>query len=316
MRNLSIFYFIAMAFLPIIANTTNYHIKNHVDSNYQNLELTFVNDDRVIDKPAYLLYNGQGEHVRYYEMLEHCQRSDVILFGELHNNPISHWLQFELTKDLHDRIGEHLILGAEMLETDNQLLLDEYLQEIISERNFIAEAKLWHNYQTDYKPLVEFARENGLVFIATNIPRRYASLVHRRGFEALEELSLVAKSYIAPLPILYDAGLPAYQAMLDMADLPAHAGENLPKAQAIKDATMAHFINKNRTPNGPFIHFHGAYHSNHYEGITWYLRQLDETIDVVTISTVEQDDIQRFNPEHVGLADYIIVVAKTMTKTY
>ncbi len=285
---------------------SNAPVENNVPSPY----------DPVIDKPAYILYNAKGEPARYSELVERSLRSDVILFGELHNNPISHWLQLELTMDLHDQIGEHLRLGAEMFEADNQILLDEYLQNLITERNFVAEAKLWNNYQTDYKPLVEFARENGLAFIATNIPRRYASLVHREGFEALDSLSPAAKSYIAPLPILYDAELPAYKAMLDMAGMPAHGGENLPKAQAIKDATMAHFISKNISRNGIFLHFHGAYHSNHYEGITWYLRQLDETIDVVTISTIEQVDIHGFNPEHIGLADFIIVVPKNMTKTY
>jgi uncharacterized iron-regulated protein len=29
--------------------------------------------------------------------------------------------------------------------------------------------QLWSNYQTDYRPLVDFAKENNLRFIATNI---------------------------------------------------------------------------------------------------------------------------------------------------
>ncbi len=267
-------------------------------------------------KPAYLLFDGQGVEVDYSQMLEQASHADMILFGELHNNPIAHWLQLELTSDLFDMKGQQLTLGAEMFEADNQLILEEYLAGTITERNFTAEAKLWNNYQTDYRPLVEFAREHGLRFIATNIPRRYASLVHREGFEALEELSDQAKSYIAPLPILYDPELPAYKAMLEMTGLPAHANENFPKAQAIKDATMAHFIYTNLQGGGTFLHFHGAYHSNHYEGITWYLRQLSDRANIMTISTVEQDDPSVLSEEHLGLADVIIVVPTTMTKTY
>ena len=243
-------------------------------------------------------------------------QTKLVLFGELHNNPIAHWLQLELTRDLFDKVGDKLVLGAEMFETDNQMLLDEYLTGLITERNFRAEAKLWRNYETDYRPLVEFAREHELAFIATNIPRRYAALVHREGFEALQELPAGAQKLIAPLPVPYDPELPGYRAMLEMTGLPAHGSENLPKAQAIKDATMAHFIYQNLNRQGIFIHLHGTYHSNHFEGIVWYLRELDEKLPLITIATVEQQQVETLDEEHLGLADIILVVPVTMTKTY
>lgn len=269
-----------------------------------------------LDKPAYVLYDNTGARVTYSELLEKALQSDVVLFGELHNNPISHWLQIELTRDLHYAKKDKLRLGAEMFEADNQLILNEYLADVITERNFTAEAKLWNNYQTDYKPLVEFARENALVFIATNIPRRYASVVHRQGFEGLEDLDPEARQFIAPLPVAYDPNLPAYKAMLEMGGMPGHVNENFPKAQAIKDATMAHFIYQHMRSESVFLHFHGAYHSNHYEGIMWYLKQLNKKMSIVTISTVEQGDPRIMNPDHLGLADFIIVVPASMTKTY
>lgn len=267
-------------------------------------------------KPAYILYNQQGQQVDYSMMLQKALASDVVLFGELHNNPISHWLQLELTHGLFDSLGQGLVLGAEMFETDNQLIIDEYFGGIVSERNFRAEAKLWNNYETDYRPLLEFARENELRFIATNIPRRYAALVNREGFEGLQNLDSRALSLIPPLPVPYDPDLPGYRAMLEMSGMPAHGNENLPKAQAIKDATMAHFIYQNRTGGGVFLHFHGAYHSNNDEGIVWYLQQLSERITIMTISTVEQEDIDTLEEDHIGLADFIIVVPARMTKTY
>ena len=203
-----------------------------------------------------------------------------------------------------------------MFESDNQLILNEYLAGMITERNFNAEAKLWSNYSTDYKPLVEFAKENNLEFIATNIPRRYASLVHREGFESLKNLDKKAKKLIPPLPVPYDAELPGYKAMLDMPGLPAHGSENFPKAQAIKDATMAHFILNNFRENITFLHFNGAYHSNNYEGIIWYLAQYGKDDGIMTISTVEQSDIDSLEESHIGIADFIIVVNSNMTKTY
>lgn len=265
---------------------------------------------------AYQLFDRDGRLVDFGQMLEKSAQTQVVLFGELHNNPIAHWLQLELTRELAEKIGQQLVLGAEMFEADNQLILNEYLSGLINERNFTAEAKLWNNYATDYKPLVELAKEKGIPFIATNIPRRYAALVNRQGFEGLENLSDEAKRYIAPLPPAYDPDLPGYKAMLEMTGMPAHTSENFPKAQAIKDATMAHFIYKNLNRSGVFVHFHGTYHSNNYEGIYWYLRQLDEKLQMVTIATVEQDDISALEEANMRLADFIIAVPRTMTKTY
>jgi uncharacterized iron-regulated protein len=58
--------------------------------------------------------------------MEKAQQADVFFFGELHNNPIAHWMQLELTQALHEAKEGKVILGAEMFETDNQVLIDEY----------------------------------------------------------------------------------------------------------------------------------------------------------------------------------------------
>ncbi len=268
------------------------------------------------DLKAFRIFDKNGVGVDFSRMVQASNASQIVLFGELHNNPISHWLQLELTRALFEEKEDSLMLGMEMFEADNQLLIDEYFSGLIAGRNFETEARLWNNYNTDIKPLLEFARENNLRLIATNIPRRYAALVNRNGFEGLEELSAEAKRFVAPLPIEYDPSLPGYKAMLEMGGMPAHANENFPKAQAIKDATMAHFILASLSPGSTFIHFHGAFHSNNYEGIVWYLLQAQPSLSIVTISTVEQEQVNTLDEENTGIADFIIVVPHTMTKTY
>jgi len=133
-------------------------------------------------------------------MLDGVKDADVVMFGELHNNPICHWFQYELTKDLHELKKNAPILGAEMFEADNQLIIDEYLKGQINEKNFKKESKVWLNFETDYKPLLDYAKTNHLKFITTNIPRRYASLVHSRGIEALDSLEKEAYKWIVLLP--------------------------------------------------------------------------------------------------------------------
>lgn len=280
------------------------------------LAMFFVFTAFKTNKPAYLLFNEKGKKVKYDKMLNQAKDADIVLFGELHNNPVSHWLQLELTKDLYNLKDSNLVLGAEMFESDNQLILDEYFGGLIPPTKFEAEARLWNNYKTDYKPLVEFARENNLRFVATNVPRRYASLVNSKGFEGLEELSDEAKTFLPPLPVLYDPELPAYKNMLNMEGMGSHVNENFPKAQAIKDATMAHFILENWLPGKLLIHYHGAYHSDNFESIYWYLKQQNPDLNIVTITTVSQKNILELTEKNTGKAHFTICVDEDMTTTY
>ncbi|WP_297096214.1 ChaN family lipoprotein [uncultured Draconibacterium sp.] len=267
------------------------------------------------DKPAYLLYNKDGKTVKYEKMLKAIEDADIVLFGELHDNPISHWLQLELTKELYQQNGKNLVLGAEMFESDNQVIMDEYLSGKISNRNFEDEIRLWPNYKTDYKPLVEFAKDSGLYFVATNVPRRYASLVNSKGFEGLEELSDEAKTFLPPLPPAYDPTLNCYASMMNMEGMGSHVTENFPKAQAIKDATMAHFILKNWEPGKVLLHYHGAYHSQNFESIYWYLKHENPSLKIVTIHSVTQDNISELTEKNTGQADFTICVDEDMTRT-
>ncbi len=271
-----------------------------------------------IFKQAYQLYDKEGKSTSYEALLIKAAEADIILFGELHDNPICHWLQLELSKDLYEKKKADLVLGAEMFESDNQLLIDEYLSGKISEKSFQDEAKLWNNFKTDYKPLLKFAKENKLAFVASNVPRRYASMVYRGGFDILDSLSIDAKKLIAPMPVAYNPELKGYKDMLAMAG--AHGGgngaSNLPKAQAIKDATMAYFIGINQSAKKTLIHFNGTYHSNNFEGISWYLKKNNPAINIITIATVEQDEINDLSTDNKGLADYILTIPSSMTKTY
>lgn len=263
-------------------------------------------------KPAYVLYNAKGKKVSYKKMIRILKEKDIVLFGEYHNNAIAHWLQLEVTMALGET--RKLVLGAEMFEADNQQPLNLYLAGKLSAKGLDSNARLWRNYPTDYAPLVNYAKENKLPFIATNIPRKFASLVAKGGFGKLDSLPAAEKNWIAPLPIAYDAELPGYKKMLEM--MGGHGGENLPKAQAIKDATMAWFILQHFVPGNLFIHYNGAYHSDNYEGILWYLKQKQPGLKYGTISTVSQKDISSLLTENKGKADFIICVDEDMTNTY
>jgi uncharacterized iron-regulated protein len=267
------------------------------------------------DKPAYKIFTEKGKQASYSDILDDAKNADIVFFGEMHDNPICHWLEYELEKDLYVAKGKNLVVGAEMFESDNQLIVNEYLSKLVSDKSFEAEARLWPNYKTDYKPLIAMARDSAIRFIATDVPRRYAAMVNHSGFGILSTLDPEALKLIAPLPVKYDPELPCYKDILESMGGAMHIKDSIGQAQALKDATMAYFISKNWAPGNTFLHFNGSYHSDKFQSILWYLKKLNPSLKIMTISSVQQSDVDNLDDESKGLANYIVVVPETMTKT-
>ncbi len=264
---------------------------------------------------AFKIYRQNGKEASIKEMADVLTKMDVIMFGEMHNNPIDHWLQIELVKYLAKK--NDLILGAEMFERDDQLVLNEYLSGTIKLDHLKKEAKLWPNYDTDYSPLVEFAKENHVEFIATNVPRRYASLVSREGQLALDSLSDEAKRLLPPLPYSVDSNDLGYIDMREMMSGHGHGMsiDYLIEAQALKDYSMASSIAQNLKGDVIFVHFNGSFHSQKFAGINTYLKKLKPNTSIGVIASLESDDLI-FNDEWKELGDFIIVTNSIMTKTH
>ena len=260
---------------------------------------------------AFAFFTQNGKRTSYRKLLRKSKKADIVLFGEYHNNPIAHWLEVKLTKDL---LGKRsLILGAEMFERDNQDALDGYLEGTIDQKGLDTLAHLWKNYKTDYKPWVDLAKREKLPIVATNIPRKYANLVYKKGLQALDTLPSAERKWIVSLPFPYDGNLSQYEKMKKMA---RHNPENLPMAQAIKDATMAESIETHYKKGSLFLHLNGSYHSDFFQGIYWYLRRQNPNLKILTISTLSQSNLKKQPSEAYGQADFILVVDEDMTGSY
>lgn len=266
---------------------------------------------------AFKIYDQNGEQTGWESMLEELSRQEVVLFGEFHDNPVIHWLELKVLEQLYNR-NPNLVLGAEMFEADNQLILDEYLEGRISQSSFESEMRLWQNYQTDYKPLVEFAKEHSLRFVATNVPRRYASMVARQGMDKLVEVSEDAQNYLPELPVEVDTLTPGYSEMLTMMEGhgPEGSAMNYVAAQALKDASMSQRILHNLVPDGLLLHFNGNYHSKDYGGIYWYLKKARPDLKISTISVEQSQDQDLGLPDDSSQGDFIIVVPADFPRSY
>jgi uncharacterized iron-regulated protein len=193
-----------------------------------------------------------------------------------------------------------------------------YLNKYLSDGNLSAlkdSTKLWSNFGTDYRPVLEYAFANKMDYFAANVPRKYASMVFKKGVASLDSLPENEKQLLCPLPYAFDSTLSQYRELIQMG-LEMHAsGLNFALSQAIKDATMAWNILNALKNHQQVIHFNGAYHSDFHQSIEWYLKNYQPSITVGTISTVTQPNVSKLDPEHKGRADFIIVVDETFTKT-
>lgn len=319
---------------------------------------------KISEIQAFQIFTKDGKKVDYEKFIQSIQKSikknssqkNIILFGELHDNPIAHWLELQTTINLQQSFPK-ITLGAEMFETDQQSALNDYLNPTEtnptesqtptspmmgmpkdpSYEKLKKSVKLWNNFYTDYKPLVDFAKENKRPFIATNIPRKYATLVYKKGINSLYETPVYNTPYqsfslgknspacdtgafkpdfksLLPPIFSYDSTLKCYTDIFQMAG--GHGGQNLPMSQAVKDNTMAYNIFKNYQNSEVFIHYNGSYHSDNFQSIVWYLKNLENSVNIVTISTRTQTNVQKLDSENKGIADFIIVVPENMTRTY
>ena len=298
------------------------------------------------------LYDAKGKKVTYAKMLSAIKKElkpnqiTVVLYGEYHDNPIAHWLQYQTTADLF-QASQNMILGAEMFETNQQQALNAYLLDPDTQNNQASmfgggsdaydklkkSTQLWPNFKTDYKPLVDFAKENKLPFTATNIPRKYARLMYKGGYKALDTLPAAEKNLFAPTPFPFDSTLSCYAEISKAVGghgMPATS--NLAMSQAIKDATMASETIKtfsqltaNTSKGAPiFIHYNGCYHSDNHQSIEWYLNTYYKQnpmatqwpLKVITISTRTQVDVTTFDKSQSNIADFIIVTPESMTRTH
>jgi len=282
----------------------------------------------------YEVYTGDGERTDLDTIVARMGGVFVVFLGEQHNDPTAHALELTLLQAAHHeyRDSRRLVLGMEMFEHDVQPVLDEYLSGHIRETDFLKASRPWGRYETDYRPLVEFAKEFEIPVIATNAPSRYVSLARRRGLAALDSLmsswfSLPHETHVPDVSYLIDAPSAEYEAKFraEMADMGDHGSmpgmpsvDDMLVAQNLRDATMAFWITNGAFMKGVslLLHVNGSFHSENRLGIPEHLAftvplgsggQI-ESILVITMRPV--DNIQ--TPPEPSNDDFIILTDKAL----
>ena len=265
----------------------------------------------------YRIYDSAGKPATFAQVIEAVAASEVVFVGEIHDDPTAHAVELQLLQGAyaHRAAGQRnsppLVLSLEMFERDVQPVVDEYLADLILERHFLAASRPWKNYQTDYRPLVEFAREKKLRVVAANAPERYVNRVGRLGRDALKSLPTATLTWLAPLP--YGAASTAYADKFKAVmtgGMPggAHGNPYLLDAQALRDATMAYSIAEALKQPALVLHVNGNFHSEGRLGTPEQLRALrpQTRMLVVTVLPARGDNAQ--DAKQLGaLGDFVFV---------
>jgi len=244
--------------------------------------------------------------------------ADVLFFGEEHNDSTGHFLAYSLFKKLTQKYPDKSALSLEMFETDCQNVLNEYLTGLIREKNFITEARAWHNYK-DYRPLIEWAKANKIPVVAANAPNRYVNMTNRMGLQSLNQLNTTGKSYLPPLPIDTASG-PYYDKFLQiMGGHAALGGMQMFQAQNLWDATMGWSIARFAKAHKGYkiLQLNGGFHSEEKLGAAAQLKKYAPKIRILNIATFDDENLE--NPDWARLSkngDYIIVTDPKLPKTF
>ncbi len=235
----------------------------------------------------YQAFDATGEALPLDALLDEAVQADVVFLGEIHDDPTGHAVELAVLAGLAERAnGRPVVLAMEMFEADVQTVLDEYLAGVVSERDFLEAARPWGNYTTDYRPLVEFARANGLRVIASNAPVRYVRAVGRG--EGLEALSPAALATLPPLPVAPASDAMAAAFSEAMGGMHGPGGPPLvamTAAQNLRDASMAFRTAEALRGGALVVHVNGGFHTAGGRGIPEHLARFAPTAQTFLVQT-------------------------------
>ena len=276
----------------------------------------------------YRAFDSKGRAVTLQAIIDSLEGADVLFVGETHDNAVAHLLEAELLRRADERFGaaspkrRDVALSLEMFERDVQTVLDEYLAGLITERHFLLSSRPWRNYETDYRPLVEYARARRLPVIAANAPARYVSRVSNNGPGSLSALPKdVVKNWLPPLP--FPPASEAYAAKFNSvmsggpapapaqsAQASAHGSSHLLEAQTLRDASMAYriaeFLKRGRDPL--VFHVNGTFHSEERLGVPELLARYRPKARAVVVTVVPDEGFPDFDAGRLGrLGDFVII---------
>ena len=267
-----------------------------------------------ITEANYRIFDSKGNPATFEQVIAAIGGNDAVFLGENHDDAVGHYFQNEVFRKAYEKYGttRKMALSLEMIESDLQVVVNEYLAGQITEKKFLDDSRPWGNYKTDYRPLVEFAKEKRLEIVAANAPRRYVNMVSRNGRESLNSLSKEAKQFLPPLP--YAKASEAYsikfKALMGSSPEALMGIDKILDSQSLWDAGMAYSVAKNlkKNKNGLVVHLNGGFHTEKRLGTIEHLLRYRPKTKALVVTMRYEDDFTKFDPaKHSGLGDFVVL---------
>lgn len=233
----------------------------------------------------YQLNSPQGQALSLQNLPSELLTADVILVGEWHTHPGVHRFQTDLLHTLSTQ--RSVALSMEQFTRDKQPVLNQYLAGEIGEQPLISEGNAWPNYESDYRPLVELAKRQGLDVIAANAPKAIVRCIGRQGIGYLDKLDETERHYLAAEINTADSSYKD-KFMASMHHGQPEQTERQYAAQITWDETMAESIVNYRKahPQTQIVHIAGKFHTEGGLGTANSILRRAPELKVVVITPV------------------------------
>jgi len=290
-----------------------------------------VEASSVVVRASLRILDGRtGETLPWESLMKRLRGADVVVLGEQHDDATGHAVQLAVVEDLLDQTPGSGGVALEMLERDEQILIEDYRDNVIDAETFatLSGSASWSgtgSWEAWYQPVIDAAIERKAAVIAANAPRRYVRLARTDGWERLDDLDATRRALVnrpdTPITGTYRDRFMELMGGHDDPDAARDDGpqerldaheliESFFRSQQVWDATMAASVSEALRQSGPpVLLLVGRFHSDSDGGTTQQIKRLHPAARVVTISLEPVCEEIEFD-ESLPQADFIVCTGR------
>jgi uncharacterized iron-regulated protein len=307
-------------------------------------------------RTALAVYEGQsGQRSTWSALMDAVEEADVVIIGEEHDDVVGHRVELAIVEDVLERWPGSAV-SMEMFDRSEQSVVDDYLADFIDRNTFYERTAStrwlkicreyldgsinrktfkrrittigWPDWEGNYQPIIEAAKEAGSPIVAANTPWRvYTSVARKEGYERLDDVTPAQRALFEVPDELIGGRYRErfWEALVDRAEgeappvqedeSGAHPGLTdeqvleMYRAHLVMDATMADSIaGALRAGAVKVVHLVGHFHCDFQGGLVQELRRRQPEVGIVVVS-MQSTDEPELREEDVDRGDFVIYTA-------
>lgn len=224
------------------------------------------------------------------ELVARLAVADFVLLGEQHDNALHHRLQARLVRALQAAGTPTRAVAFEMMGTDQQLAVAEYVQRRPKDAAGLGAALDWQASGWPawdlYQPIAQAALDADGQIVAANLPRDDVRAVFEQGLGVLRTSVVERTGLVERLPAPLAASLRRELEAAHCGEVSSEMVEGMFRVQRARDAIMADRLAAGSGTGGGIL-IAGAGHVRSDRGVPWYLRRLRPAARIASLAFLE-----------------------------